>query len=542
MAFRLANGREEGGKGPNNAFFGIPLSACGQREGDGRNAGSELVEGERIRRQLSKAETGRRADAEAREKAASFNPVIGKSLMEAVRGNGLPLEQVFSYRFTNRELKRITECAPGCVPRILSSIEELLGEGLELDDARAVAVAAPYGVAAAIAGADSLVGDYPFLSRRNALLISISSPDPEADASIAAGWAARLMPLGIISGQDVYSIAANQPHYYPNALHSLEQATLKAERKKTRRGLRNGGFGAEEDEKMDRHVIANAARILAESPHFDLIEAFNFASRPSGLDVARLVPLILRETPAWSGNECKLLAYCHPLDWGRLVPEADFAKLENADLSEYECKRLVALHGTRWRGFLADEMRRQRALHPELANGKLKKVSIHADQLVVHGLLRVSDHFRAVRKVSNNNHRAARKEAEGEHTVEEWIKVRNKAHGTCPGWKCGPHREGIPELTEDHVIPLDPGLPFAGTNYIENIQPLCARCNSSKGNTPGWGEVYRRVESGVPLERMTSNPALMLELLKKFAETNGLESPETLPGARNRAGVTCRKG
>ena len=34
-----------------------------------------------------------------------------------------------------------------------------------------------------------------------------------------------------------------------------------------------------------------------------------------------------------------------------------------------------------------------------------------------------------------------------------------------------------PEVTIDHVVPVSKG----GRNEIDNVQPLCGRCNTSKG-------------------------------------------------------------
>lgn len=62
--------------------------------------------------------------------------------------------------------------------------------------------------------------------------------------------------------------------------------------------------------------------------------------------------------------------------------------------------------------------------------------------------------------------------AEGSHTDEEWNALVSRYGGRC--LRCG----SVPlELTKDHVIPISK----AGSNYIENIQPLCRPCNSSKG-------------------------------------------------------------
>ena len=63
--------------------------------------------------------------------------------------------------------------------------------------------------------------------------------------------------------------------------------------------------------------------------------------------------------------------------------------------------------------------------------------------------------------------------AEGTHSIEDWQKMKITFHNTCPAcWRSEPDIE----LTKDHIVPLTKG----GTDYIENIQPLCRSCNSRK--------------------------------------------------------------
>ena len=73
----------------------------------------------------------------------------------------------------------------------------------------------------------------------------------------------------------------------------------------------------------------------------------------------------------------------------------------------------------------------------------------------------------------NNRRRATKAKAEGSHTQGEWELLKKQYGYVCPA--CGKGEPNI-TLTEDHIIPLSRG----GSDYIENIQPLCKSCNSTK--------------------------------------------------------------
>ncbi len=75
--------------------------------------------------------------------------------------------------------------------------------------------------------------------------------------------------------------------------------------------------------------------------------------------------------------------------------------------------------------------------------------------------------------------------AGGEYTEVQWKSLCRKHSYRC--LRCNRRRK----LTPDHVVPVSKG----GTSSIQNIQPLCGPCNSSKGTRT---IDYRRIKCQQP--------------------------------------------
>jgi 5-methylcytosine-specific restriction endonuclease McrA len=83
---------------------------------------------------------------------------------------------------------------------------------------------------------------------------------------------------------------------------------------------------------------------------------------------------------------------------------------------------------------------------------------------------------KAIAVASAQRRRAIKALSEGSYTAQQWLdlKMQYKCRCLC----CGRHESYLPTVLEqDHIIPLTKG----GSNWISNIQPLCADCNGPSG-------------------------------------------------------------
>lgn len=149
----------------------------------------------------------------------------------------------------------------------------------------------------------------------------------------------------------------------------------------------------------------------------------------------------------------------------------------NAETSEWKHKN-IEKENERKRKWRKDNPEKEKQHN---LNFRLKNIESEREKDRIYRALHLEKAREAVRRWFRNNpekdairhnvRRARFYGGGGKYTIDEWRELCDKYENRC--LKCGEQKP----LTADHVLPLIHG----GKNCIENIQPLCRSCNSSKG-------------------------------------------------------------
>ena len=81
--------------------------------------------------------------------------------------------------------------------------------------------------------------------------------------------------------------------------------------------------------------------------------------------------------------------------------------------------------------------------------------------------------YRANKRIEKARRRAWEHSARGDFSIDDWQTILTRYGSKC--LRCGALRD----LQPDHVVPLSLG----GPHSLDNIQPLCGRCNREKQAT-----------------------------------------------------------
>ncbi len=160
----------------------------------------------------------------------------------------------------------------------------------------------------------------------------------------------------------------------------------------------------------------------------------------------------------------KVCTRCH-----KEKPLEDFGKLrmgKMAHCKECDRKKVAAYREAN----LEKEQKRQKEKYRRKKNGSMKPRVLQQD----HNAWRKTNPEKA--RFLSKQHKYRRRgllKGQPSFTREEWEALKEYYQFRCLA--C----DRKTKLTVDHIIPLSKG----GSNLIDNIQPLCGPCNSSKGDS-----------------------------------------------------------
>ena len=186
-------------------------------------------------------------------------------------------------------------------------------------------------------------------------------------------------------------------------------------------------------------------------------------------------PCIKCGSNEWKRNgDCAPCAKIRYKKWSKANP--DKVK-ENNRRYQQDNREKEAERNRQWRQAHTEQTRENRRRWQQNNPEKVKEANQRWRQ---NNLERDSEHRRQYRQSNpegvsarGQRRRTKKSAAGGSYTAAQWKDLCNHFGNKC--LCCGRDDVG---LTADHVIPVVKG----GTSNIDNLQPLCLRCNQSKGS------------------------------------------------------------
>lgn len=162
--------------------------------------------------------------------------------------------------------------------------------------------------------------------------------------------------------------------------------------------------------------------------------------------------------------------------------EARIKDRERQQRPEYKEKSKIRMQTEEWKQANREAQKRYRPTPKGKANRERQYQKRFQTQKYKEMRQRAEKRYRQTVKgklrttKGSNKYRIKKLNLPGSHTNGEWIALCKLFDCRCV--KCG-NQFALEKLTRDHIIPVS--FPGSSDN-IENIQPLCHSCNSSKGN------------------------------------------------------------